>query len=89
MEAFQPLKVLSTIERMEGVDFSLLFNHLILVLWRLDITRLGCLYVAAIMSWGWDWADVEIGAEVDLRLRGSSEVEVSLSLGWGWSWVEI
>ena len=36
------------------------------------LTRLGCFYVTAILSWGYGWGWVE--AEVDLSLR----------LKWGW-----
>ena len=36
------------------------------------ITRLGCFYVTAIMSWGWRWVEVDIEVEVEMRLSWSS-----------------
>ena len=61
-------------------------EHLV---WIIGITRLGCFYVTAIMSWGygWGWVEVDIEAEVDLKLRlkwGSDEIESKFS----WTWVE-
>ena len=59
---------------------------------QISITRLGCFYVTAILSWG--WVDVDIEAEVDLNLRlkwGWDEIESKFSLNWvevelSWSW---
>ena len=52
-------------------------RSLIKFMWlTITITRLGCFYVTATMSWGkgWGWVEVDIEAEVNLRLR----------LKWGW-----
>ena len=34
------------------------------------MTRLGCFYVSAILSWGygWGWVEVDIEAEVEMKL---------------------
>ena len=56
------------------------------------ITRLGCFYVTAILSWGWGWLEVYIEAEVDLKLRlkwSWVEVEVELKSSWSWVWVKV
>ena len=37
------------------------------------MTRLGCFYVKAILSWGygWGWVEVDIETEVEMRLSQS------------------
>ena len=41
---------------------------------KYNITRLGCFYVTAMLSWDWSWCWFEF------------EVEVRLNWGWGWEW---
>ena len=56
------------------------------------VTRLGCFYVTAILSWGygWGWIEVDIEDEIDLNLRlkwGWDEIESKFSWNWdSWSW---
>ena len=52
------------------------------------VTRLGCFYVTAILSWGWDWSWGWFELEVEVRLNwcwGWDEVKLKFS----WSWVEL
>ena len=50
--------------------------------WKMVVTRLGCFYVTAILSWGygWGWIEDDIEAEVDLKF----EPEVEMRLRWDW-----
>ena len=49
----------------------------------LTLTRLGCFYGTAILSWGYGWGliEVDIEAEVEMRLSRSL-VGVEISLHW-------
>ena len=66
---------------------------------KVFLTRLGCFYVTAILSWGnaWGWVEVDIEAEVDLKWGWdeivSSLVELELRLSWfgfeiSWHWIK-
>ena len=50
------------------------------------ITRLGCFYVTAILSWGYGWGWVEAEVDLNLRLKWDwDEIEWKFS----WNWVEV